>query len=233
MSIPEILDAHHINEAASLVRDYYTQIHRHGAPMTGARFDSWAGGGDNGQAVNTITADDLIAVTFLSVEIPAAAAIGILETYKQRISELLEQLPADVDLGTLPQEKFDELLGDCGPAQELWQLLRGDTSDRWGIGPTTASKIMARKRPRLIPIYDSVGGSLMGLENSLRQWTVWHQALSGDTMLQDRLATIQELSGVAPDASALRIMDVVLWKQGKNLAYEMKQLANAEASLVP
>lgn len=232
MSIPEILDAHHINEAASLVRDYYTQIHRHGAPLTGARFDTWAGGGDNRQAVNTITADDLIAVTFLSVEVPAAAAIGILETYKERISELLELLPADVDLANLSQVQFDALLGECSPALELWQLLRGDSSDRWGIGPTTASKIMARKRPRLIPIFDSAVGPLMGLDNSLRQWNVWHGALSGNTILQDRIKTIQELSGVAADASALRIMDVVLWKHGKNLAYEMKQLALAEASLV-
>lgn len=200
--------------------------------MTGARFDSWAGGGDNGQSVNIITAEDLIAVSFLSVEVPAAAAIGILETHKDRISELLGQLPADVDLANVSQVQFDELFGECSPALELWQLLRGDSSDRWGIGPTTASKIMARKRPRLIPIYDSLVGPLMGLENSLRQWNIWHEAFTGDKLLHSRLKTIQELSGVAAGASALRIMDVVLWKHGKNLAYEMKQLALAEASMV-
>lgn len=218
MNLPEILDSAHIEQAAELVTEYYTKTYKRGEVQTGARFESWMGGGDAPEVANTITADDLIAVTFLSVDVPAPAAIGILETHTDRISELLEQVPADLDLASVVATDFAAVLGPDSAADQLWRLLRQSDAQRWGIGQTTASKIMARKRPRLIPIYDSVVGPLMGLRNSKNQWTRWHEALTDGTGLPAQLAEIHKQSGVAPSASALRIMDVVLWKYGKSVA---------------
>lgn len=218
MKLPEILDSAHVDDATVLVKEYYTQTYKRGEIQTGARFESWMGGGDAPEAVNTITADDLIAVAFLSVDVPAPAAIGILETHKDEISTLLAQIPADIDLANLAAEDFASTMGQGSAAIQLWRLLRQSDDERWGIGPTTASKIMARKRPRLIPIYDSVIGSVMEMKNSDKQWILWHELLTNGSGLSERLTEIQTQSGVAPDASALRIMDVVLWKHGKKLA---------------
>src|SRR5699024_11443115 len=87
------------------------------------------------------------------------AALGILGDSSQEISRLLPDIGPELSIEKIKNEKeFEKHLGDDSPAQELWNLLRrNDRRDRrWGIGPTTASKIMARKRPHLIPIEDSV-----------------------------------------------------------------------------
>jgi Family of unknown function (DUF6308) len=225
MILPEILDEVHVVEAAALVTEYYTNTYKRGEIRTGARFEGWAGGGDNSETANTITADDLIAVTFLSVDVPAPAAIGILETHRDEISDLLAQIPADLDLADVTDARFNTLLGRGSAASQLWSVLRRTPEDRWGIGQTTASKIMARKRPWLIPIYDSVVRPLMGIKDSSSQWTAWYSALRSGAGLPGRLAQIRKASGVAPNASALRIMDVVLWKHGKDIAAGQQRLA--------
>ena len=75
---------------------------------------------------------------------------------------------------------------------------------------------MARKRPKLIPIYDSVVGPLMGLNrNSLDQWSTWHTALTDGTGLPQRLQEIRRVSGISDPISDLRVMDIVLWMHGK------------------
>ncbi|WP_207346088.1 DUF6308 family protein [Arthrobacter sp. E3] len=231
MKLPEILESNHVEQAAALVNEYYTKTYRRDEIQTGARFESWADGGDARKVVNTITADDLIAVTFLSVDVPGAAAIGILETHKNEISGLLEQIPANLELANVSAEDFAVRLGPDSAAVKLWKILRQSNAERWGVGQTIASKIMARKRPRLIPIYDSVVAPLMGLKDSDNQWITWHDVLTDGTGLPERLKTIHKLSGVAPDASALRIMDVVLWKYGKSLTSTKKSQADVSVEM--
>lgn len=225
MKLPEILDSAHVEQAAALVTDYYTKTNKRHEIRTGARFESWAGGGDAPAYINTITADDLIAVTFLSVDIPGPAAVGILETHKEEISAFLAQIPSTIELASVSVEDFAALLGADSAAVKLWKTLRQSNAQRWGVGQTIASKIMARKRPLLIPVYDSVVAPLMGLKNSNSQWMIWHEMLTDGRGLPERLRTIQELSGVAPHASALRIVDVVLWMHGKKLAEAKKSHA--------
>src|SRR5699024_8637445 len=62
------------------------------------------------------------------------------------------------------EDEFDEHLRRDSVALRLWDFLRhnrpGDS--KWKRGPTT-SKIMARKRPSLIPIEDSVVKDVIGL----------------------------------------------------------------------
>ncbi|WP_104116838.1 DUF6308 family protein [Arthrobacter sp. B1805] len=220
MNYPEILDAKHIDEAAELVRRYYRPIEGNTTPRTGTRFDDWAGGGDHTEVANRITADDLVAVSFLSVEIKGRAAIGLLEKHAGEVTDLLRQIPVDVDLW---DADIKELNAPGNPADELWHLLRGREYGRWGIGPTRASKLMARKRPRLIPIYDSVVRPLMGLQQSGGQWSAWYSALTDGTNLPGRLEVIREQANASEDMpplkhiSMLRVMDIVLWMHGIEL----------------
>ena len=215
MKLPDILATDRADEAALLVNKYYTKLYRHDLTQTGSRFDDWAGGGDRADVANSLTADDILAVSFLSVQVPAPAAIGLLESSAQEVSRLLEQIPADLDLASVLSAQYETLLGPNSPASALWRLLRGSGTYRWGIGPTTASKIMARKRPRLIPIFDSVVGPLMGHPTPEGQWATWHGVLTAGGGLPDRLRAIKTASGIEHDISELRTMDVVLWMYGK------------------
>lgn len=166
MTLPTILAEENVQNAADLLADYYRR-RLNGLPAyTGSCFDSWAAIEDADEKSNVITADDLIAVSFLSVNIPGAAAMGILATHQEEISGLLADIPSNKDLADIPASQFEATFGEDSPAFLLWGVLRGHSTGRWGIGETRASKIMARKRPRLIPIYDSVVGPLMGLDKN-------------------------------------------------------------------
>lgn len=227
MALPEILLPALVDEAAALVNEYYTKLYRNGVPQTGSRFDNWAGGGDRVEVANAITADDLLAVSFLSVPVPAPAIIGLVETRSAEARRLLEEIPTDLDLAAVTADEYETILGALGPASKLWRLLRGTDTYRWGIGPTTASKIMARKRPRLVPIYDSVVGPLMGLNNNDTQWRTWHAALTDGAGLPERLTAIREKSGISLQISDLRTMDVALWMHGKKLGMTVKEDADS------
>lgn len=161
-------------------------------------------------------ADDLLAASFLSVRFSPKAAIGLLEERREEVTALLSQIPNDLDLADLGPDDFKEVLGEESAAWRLWDLLRGkDLSKGWGIGPTKASKLLARKRPRLIPIWDSVVGKEVRLKNSLTQWSEWHEALTqeGGTLAR-HLGEVQRLAGLPQPVSTLRAMDVVLWMHG-------------------
>ncbi|WP_417365816.1 DUF6308 family protein [Glutamicibacter arilaitensis] len=195
----------------------YFDIEGNGRPLfTGSRFDTFAGGGDNVEA-NRITSDDLIAVSMLSVHVPAEAALGILGSHAEKISELLIRIPKDLKFETLTTKEFQQYLASESPAVQLWQLLR-QQGDRWGVGQTTASKIMARKRPQLIPIYDSVVAMEVGIRGSSTQWDRWHQAFiessDGGANLIERLELIRTASGQT-HLSLLRVLDIVLWRNGR------------------
>lgn len=216
MALPAILTEGNEEEAARLLAAYYRRTADGLPAYTGSYFNSWAGGGDSAAGANVITADDLVAVSFLAVDIPGEAAMGILDTHKEQISGFLAKIPADRDLAEIPSGEFADTFGPASPATQPWHVLRGRDTGRWGVGETKTSKIMARKRPRLVPIYDSVVGPLMGLNgNSIGQWSTWHNAFVENPGLPRRLATIRQISGVEDPISDLRVMDIVLWMYGK------------------
>ena len=151
-------------------------------------------------------ADDVVAVSLLSVAVPGRAAIQVLVLDQRRFETLLEDIGPDRDLAT---EGFIAE-PDFRPAWELWRALDALP----GLGPTTVSKLMARKRPRLIPIFDSViDATVLGGGGVL--WAPMHTALrEGDHALHNRLLRIRTLAGLNESISALRIFDVLAWMDG-------------------
>jgi hypothetical protein len=102
-----------VERAAGLVRTYR-------AGYTGAAFDTY---GRNDPV--RITADDLIAVSMLSIQIreqsPAAlrpTSILTLDALAGSITELLAATPADREMHTLSEAEFDRWLGP-GSAGEV------------------------------------------------------------------------------------------------------------------
>lgn len=160
----------------------------------------------------TITAADLLAVQTLSVKVPARAAIGILGDLSPDITDLLAKIPASRDLASVTDSEHEGLLGKESPAQQLWDLLRQTGKKRWGIGATTASKIMARKRPHLIPIEDSVVNRVTKMDPK-NSWGQWREALRVDGTLEARAADLRDHAN-RPELTTLRTLDIVLWVHG-------------------
>ena len=213
------------DEQAHLYLERYFGLgEQQGNGFTGAHFDSF---GTN--APNAITADDLIAVACLSKHVPSLAALGILGDHASRITTLLTYIPPELSLEEIPFGEHEKYFGDGTPALRLWRLLRRHDGTRWGIGATTASKLMARKRPGLIPIYDSVVGGLTGFKNSDGTWSAWHEAFATDTQLIARLRSLRSDLGLH-GISLLRVLDVVLWMHGSQGAVGPESVDEPEDS---
>lgn len=200
--------------ALDLIDEYFS-VAKNGRPAySGSRFESFGGGGDVTDP-HRITPADLTAVSMLSVHVPAQAAIGITGPLADRITELLIRLPVDRDLYDLDQSEFDAILNETSsPGTQLWNLLRQE-KDRWGVGRTTASKIMARKRPRLVPVYDSVIDGALNLgSTSDEHWRTVYAALKDNRLLRERLEWLRRESGQS-HLALLRVLDIVLWQNGR------------------
>jgi hypothetical protein len=188
--------------AVPLVRAYFKGVEREGDPpftFTGARFDSLARGGHRADAADTLTYDDIVAVSLLGVDIPARASLRFLGPDARRVASLLRGLPrlqrlADVDVDALHEPDH--------PAMQLSTLLRSEP----GIGSTKASKLMARKRPHLIPVYDSEVGAALGPVEG--HWRRVHEIV---TEHGAALAEIRKAAGVSSAVSLLRVLDVAVW----------------------
>lgn len=220
-------------KAIAHVRDYYRADFRQGLPRTGASFDQWAGGGDRADVADQLTGDDFVAVSFLSVEVPPMAAIGLMRGEKKNVDRLLSLIPTNVRMSDLDEKGYERHLGMDSPAQELWEVITRRNGVKWDIGSTTASKIMARKRPHLIPIVDRVIQDLVGFGH---YWHDWHKTLTDGTGLPERLDRIRRDSGILDlgyEPSLLRIMDIVLWQEGLAEKARRRNIAAAAASTTP
>ncbi|MFE6233751.1 DUF6308 family protein [Cellulosimicrobium sp. NPDC057862] len=199
LTVPEILTPPFRADAVSLLRSYFGPIS--GATgWTGSRFERFAGGGDGSDVADRFTAADLVAVTLLSVDVPARGAIDLLETRADEFSALLTEIPTDlelVDVVSIPES--------WAPTR-LWTALR----DIRGIGWVTAGKLVARKRPFLIPVYDTVVQGAVRPTGSF--WEALRVALRAhDRALHRYLVELRDEAEIGTDISPLRVFDVVVW----------------------
>ncbi|WP_075738575.1 DUF6308 family protein [Streptomyces acidiscabies] len=171
--------------------------------FTGGRFEHLAGGGDRRQVADRFTAEDLVAVQTLSVTVPAPVALDLLEgPLGTQLSELLRGIPSDTDLS----DADVSIVADGSPAYRAWCLLE----DQYKIGWVIAGKLLARKRPRLLPVYDRVVRCALGHPPSF--WTDLRTALrEDDAALHHRLLGLRQSAGLPETVSALRVADVAVW----------------------
>ena len=92
---------------------------------------------------DSFTVDDIVATSLLDVRFGPTAVRALLSSPK--VEEALAAVPDQVPLWEADERTL-------GAATTLWRVLRRID----GVGRTRASKLMARKRPHLIPIVDSV-----------------------------------------------------------------------------
>lgn len=205
VTLPPPLNAASDDDAVALLRRYYGVTYLDAGCYTGAFFDSWAPQNRAADS-NRLTADDLVAITFLSVNVKPSAARELLVTRAARFGELLDAIGPDRDLA----DEADGLTPDA-PILLLEDELRGVTD----VGRTIATKLMARKRPRLVPIYDVVVGRVLNTVMVHRDPI--REALRADGgALHTRLLRIRAVAALPDDISALRVLDVISWMHGKS-----------------
>jgi hypothetical protein len=172
---------------SSLLAAYYNP----GGGFAGAIFDTL---GSNPR--NEVTRDDLLAVTLLGVRLRPPAVRRLLGRDSRTVTDLLVQVTSRTDLW----EASDQRLAAIGP---LWALV---TSRPDGLGDAAASKLLARKRPRLVPITDRIIVSAVGARGQTR--AALRYCLQDPTLRQAVEALRPQGAGTA---SVLRLLGVALW----------------------
>ncbi len=131
---------------------------------SGAAFDTYPVGpasaiGSRGDTANTVTDSDLVALSMLGIRITGHEALVITQHQAQEIGNLLRRISADA---RIDDEESAALLVRGGPAWTLWELLYQikDRTKEARFGAVAAGKLLARKRPGLIPIEDSLIASV-------------------------------------------------------------------------
>ncbi|MFE6895581.1 DUF6308 family protein [Streptomyces sp. NPDC057717] len=177
-------------------------------PFTGSRFEYLAGGGDRPETANLFTADDLIAIELLSVRVPQKLIVDLLEgALGSQLSSLLSNIPTDLDLA----DADITLLLRGSSAHKAYDLLR----KQYGLGSTRVAKLLARKRPRLLPVYDEIVGCTAGYTASW--WRTLHNALgTDDQALHHIFQAVRTTAGLPETVSVLRVIDVAVWMRHRD-----------------
>jgi Family of unknown function (DUF6308) len=188
------------DDAVELAKRYWRE------PYTGRMFHELS----DTSHPNEITAKDIVAVSTLGVTVPAGVAVWLPDEGAATVRALLQRIATDRDVW-----EPGDLLNAGGPTWGLWDLL---ATARWpaarpnnGMGTTTISKLLATKRPRLVPVWDSVVRKLFPPVDNY--WAAFSHALADDNL---RLQLSIASSGHAPEgASLLRRIDAPLWMVGQ------------------
>jgi hypothetical protein len=173
--------------------------------FSGSEFDTLAGGGDAIAHRCMFTAMDLVAVTLLEVVVPGDSALDLLVRQPSEYNALLSEIPTDIDLW----EAADDVVGPDSAAARLWVRLMSFPDMGW----VTTSKLLARKRPRLLPVYDTVVKAALQ-PNSRSFWLPLRDELQDDSVVQ-RLNAVRDAAGLDDEISLLRILDVAVWMRNR------------------
>lgn len=151
-----------------------------------------------------LDANDIAACSALSVPL-SGKVVNSLMDINDRFSELMSEAPPRTTSLTAVDA---ESISDDSALSAAYALLRGIDD----VGYVTASKLLASKRPHLVPIRDTVVESV--LDAGDRWWAPWKELVSDTTLvgLVDSV-TPEHLTG---SVSLLRRLDVILWMAGTN-----------------
>ncbi|WKE68501.1 DUF6308 family protein [Streptomyces sp. WP-1] len=200
-------------QAVRLLAEYFTRERTRGDLFySGAHFERLGGGGDAEEVANRFDADDLVAVSMLGVSPRPHGAINLLTDPGGHWTRLLSLIPRDA---RLESPASDALMKRGGPAWELWQRLAGVGRPHKpdGSGPTVAGKLLARKRPHLVPVYDERVKRLFERPTTDHSfWAALASALRADDhAFRDRLIRLRDRAGIGEDIGVLRVFDVIAW----------------------
>ena len=146
---------------------------------------------------NRIDPADLLAITFLYVVVPPLGVREILGRDAEDLERLLREVPVGVDL-------WEASVDHLSAAEAAWTKLR----EYDGVKDVISGKLLARKRPQLIPIIDSrVTEAIPAPEG--HYWQAFQSSLQN----ADRRQRVEALRPEALSAQIplLRLLDVAIW----------------------
>lgn len=163
--------------------------------FTGRWFEHFA----SASSADQFESADILAVKALSVTVPIESAARLIVSEADRFNKPLTKIPKDVDLWQVARSEVEPQSSSV----ELHAALKSLD----GVGYVTAGKLLAAKRPRLIPILDSKVEQLLQPPPN-RFWVTMRNQLTDEA----RRRTIDDVCIGAPRrVSLLRRIDVALW----------------------
>jgi hypothetical protein len=196
-----------------LVRIFFEEPDDFGTGFAGRTFDDL-----EPNLSDKWTPSDLVAVSLLDVRVRPSGVRAILQDHKAHFNALLSHVSHKIAL-------WDDS-DDVDHALHSAEALQHELRELPGIGRVTTSKLMARKRPRLIPIDDRVIRGRLGLSVDEPFWRPMRSVLREN-------GTLDAIRSLRPDGhsgiSELRVLDVALWMAGSNsrAAKEARRRANS------
>jgi hypothetical protein len=174
--------------------------------------------------VNIVSPADLIAVSLLSVRIaenpsslkPSSILLLDKESIASRIKHELQKIPVNVSIESVGRDEYLEYIER---SRIIWSILEKDAEINSRV---VRYKLLARKRPLLFPIRDSVLDKALQ-SRSLKNWYFsWYQAFH-DSEFEIRHDLIevkkeaQNLANQQIDLGLLRIADMIIWERWLHL----------------
>jgi Family of unknown function (DUF6308) len=177
-------------------------------------------GFDTARANGPLGDSDLLAPVLLNIQHLSITTYQQLQDVRPRLQELLDRIPLEQSLVDTDDDDL-EILG------ELFGVV--DNHGIKGAKGAVISKVLHRKRPAFIPLYDRQVGAvyLDGAEAPVprakkRSWRAFAPlfAAAVRTDLQRELPFWQEIAALAtdPPITPLRALDVVAWSVGRKLS---------------
>jgi hypothetical protein len=200
----ELVDA---NSCEQLLHHYMNCVAR-----TGRKFETFDF--DNSHT-NIIGSSDILAVSMLSIQILRGTNSGIEPTKvlqlidkSSEIEKHLHEVGVDLKLEDVSVAEFQRVLTE---SVSIWKIL-----EEIGIPRVAKYKLLARKRPALFPIRDTVMERQLGNpEDWYENWFLAFQDKNLD--LKHRLGLIREKVAAASHLSLLRVADIVIWERQQDL----------------
>jgi hypothetical protein len=192
-----------VNEPETLLGDYLNPTYSYAWPA----YDTLVTNGSS-----TLVTGDLLAPALLEAHVDAA-----------RFGVLVEMLPQLAGIGALqPRGLADATDDDIAAVAALFAVLDAEQYRRKGVRGTIVSKVLHRKRPDLVPLYDSridAGYRASGLipHDPHRSWVHFMDLLCRLMRedLQREAEAFTELVKVGEERGAhltpLRILDILVW----------------------
>jgi hypothetical protein len=221
--------------ARGLLRDYFRRDDG-GWVYSGAMFDTYpaepaTAAASQPAAANAITDSDIVALSMLGIRATGYEALIITRYTTREIEALLAKIRADA---LIDEDESAGLLSPDGPAWKLWELLR-DVKDRTKdarFGTVAAGKILARKRPGLVPIGDSRIAAVFRRPppdrderwwDDVRSASLYPRKTAAGTTLWRYLDRIKDEENLA-HLPTLRVLDIIGWMHARQRVSAIRNL---------
>ncbi|MDN4489253.1 DUF6308 family protein [Demequina sp. SYSU T00068] len=194
--------------AVGHLREYFGN---EGEFFTGSLFETFAQAESDPYKIGT---GDLLALSMLSVAVTGEGAAYIMsDAFQAEATALLKKIPVDVSFEDEAAAVHLREEGESAGSQ-LWTLV----GKAPGMGLTKTSKLLARKRPTLFPVYDKVIDQVLELGGThmmwakYRSWLLKDDPAHGKTLIA-HAGDLAAAAGIPSHISPLRVVDVVIWME--------------------